>query len=173
MNRPARPTGRRRKRSGLTLLEAILSIAILGGAVAVIGEAIRVGAHAATDAREMTIAQLLCESKLAELTAGLQPLTNTSAAPVEVSPDWLYSVQVDSIAQQGLLGVMVTVQRDPNYSARPLSITLYRWLIDPQLAAQLEAAAAEQAAAQAEASSSSSSSSSGTTPNGTGGMGNG
>jgi hypothetical protein len=93
---------------------------------------------------------------------------------MEVAPDWLYSVQVESIAQQGLLGVMVTVQRDPNYNVRPLSVSLYRWLIDPELAAQLEAAAQEQAAAQAEAnSSSSSSSSSGSPSNGTGGQGNG
>jgi hypothetical protein len=125
---------------------------------------------AATDAREMTMAQLLCEGKMAELTSGLQPLLSTSAMPVEVAPDWLYTVEMQQIpGQSGLLGVAVTVYRDPLQNSRPISVTLFRWLLDPELAAQLEA----DAATAQEAAASSTGSSSSTTGGSTGGSSNG
>ena len=156
-------TRQRRTRGGLSILETVLAIAILGGALAILGESVRLGTMAAADARETTMAQLLCEGKLAELTSGLQPLIATSAAPVEVAPDWQYTVQVEQSAQQGLIMVGVTVTRDASQSSRPVSVTLYRWIIDPNMTAQIEAAA--EAAAKAAAESSSSSSSSGSSGN--------
>jgi hypothetical protein len=155
-----RVAGRRCSRAGLSLLETILAIAILGTSMAILGESVRIGTMAAADAREMTMAQLLCEGKLAELASGLQPLLPTAAAPLEVAPDWQYTVQVERSAQQGLIIVSVTVTRDASQTSRPVTVTLYRWIIDPELTAQIEAAA--QAAAEAEAASSSSSSSGGT-----------
>jgi prepilin-type N-terminal cleavage/methylation domain-containing protein len=64
-------SGRRRRNAGLSLLEVILAIAILGGCIAVIGELVRLGARQAEEARELTTAQLLCESKLEEIAAGV------------------------------------------------------------------------------------------------------
>ncbi len=167
--RRRRYSARRRPpaRQGLTLLEAILAIAILGGAIATIGEAIRLGTLAAADARELTMAQLLCESKLAELTAGMQPLQTVSFLPLEVAPDWQYSVLMEQVGQAGLISLAVTVQRDPTQTSRPISITLYRWMIDPELAADLEADAAANAPAS-ESSSTGGTSSGSTTSGGTG-----
>lgn len=162
---PCRRPCRRCMRRGLSLLESMLAIAILGGAIAVIGESVRLGTQAATDARELTTAQLVCESTLAELTAGLRPLTATTAQPCETAPDWRYSVVIQQGTQPGIVLLAVTVERDPAYAARPVAITLYRWLLDPELAAQLESEAAEQEA-QSQSSSSSSSSSSGGTSGG-------
>lgn len=124
-------------RSGLSLLEAILAIAILGGAIAAVGESIRLGSQAAADARDFSMAQLLCEAKLTELASGLQPLMPVMQAPLEVAPDWMYTVEIESVDQQALLAIFVTVERDPAQSARPLSITLTRWLIDPDMLLQL------------------------------------
>ena len=53
-------------RRGLSLLEVMLAIAILGGSIAVIGELIRVGTISAAKTRDLTTAQILCESTLAE-----------------------------------------------------------------------------------------------------------
>lgn len=181
MKRPSRFQARRaqrqRARQGLSLLEAILAIAILGGAIAVIGESIRVGTLAAADAQEYSMGQILAEGKMAELTAGFQLLDPILRTPLEVAPDWLYTVDVQPVDQQGLLAVSVTVERDPQFTSRPVSVTLYRWMVDPQLIAELQAqaAAAEQAAADAAAGTGTSSSSSGTSSGGrgTGGSGNG
>ena len=57
--------------SGLSLLEVMLALAILGGALAVIGELTRLGARSAETARDLTRAQRYCENKMAEVSAGL------------------------------------------------------------------------------------------------------
>lgn len=165
-----RPAGLK-ARAGLSLLEVILAIAILGGAMAVIGESIRMGTLAAADAREMTMAQLLCESKLAELSTGLQALSSVTGVPVEVAPDWLYSITTQQGSQNGLVLLAVTVSGNPQYHARPVEVTLYRWMIDPELAQQLEDAAAQAASASSSSSTSSSGSASGSTSSSGGGNG--
>jgi type II secretion system protein I len=130
-------------RAGLTLLEAILAIAILGGAIAAVGESIRIGSQAASDARDLTMAQLLCEAKLTELASGLQPLLPVVGAQLEVAPEWLYTVEVQSLEQPSMLALFVTVERDPTVTARPLSVTLTRWLIDPDMMLQLRSTEVE------------------------------
>jgi prepilin-type N-terminal cleavage/methylation domain-containing protein len=134
--RSARST-RPARRRGLTLLETILAIAILGGAIAAVGESIRLGSQAASDARDYAMGQLLCEAKLTELASGLQPLMPVVRTPMEVAPDWLYTVEIQPVDQQTLLAIFVTVERDPVFSARPLTVTLTRWLLDPDMLLQL------------------------------------
>jgi general secretion pathway protein I len=163
----------------MTLLEVILAIAILGGALAVLGELVRIGTRTARAARVLSTAQLLAESMVAEVTAGV-----TSPDPIDgVVEDyggfrWQYSVQIEQVDQKGLLAVVVTVREDKNNNAaeQPLSYALVRWMIDPQTELDLETAAAQAAATSSSSSSagstssSSSSTSTGTTPaTGTGG----
>ena len=54
-------------RGGFSLLEVILALAILIGILAVLSELVGLGVRNARVARAMTQAQLLCESKLAEI----------------------------------------------------------------------------------------------------------
>ena len=61
-------------RRGLTLLEVLLALAILGGALATIGELMRIGARNAEIARDKTTAQLLAEATMGELEVGFLPL---------------------------------------------------------------------------------------------------
>ena len=56
---------------GFSILEVILALAILGGSIAVLGELASRGLHNAQVAADLAHAQLLCESKLAEITAGI------------------------------------------------------------------------------------------------------
>jgi type II secretion system protein I len=122
----------------LSLLEVMLAIAILGGALAVIGELVRIGSRNAEAARDLTTAQLLCESKMAEISAGLIPPQVVTSAPIEELGEqntWYYSVQVDQVDQQGMLAVWVIVEQSPEIYSRPVSFRLARWMIDPELAA--------------------------------------
>ena len=57
-------------RTGLSLLEVMLALAILGGALAAIGELMRIGARNAEKARDLTTAQMICESTMAEIQLG-------------------------------------------------------------------------------------------------------
>ena len=125
---------------GFTLLEVILALAILAGAIAVVGEVSSLGLRNAQKARDLTHAQLLCESKLAEIVAGLEPLEAQEGTPLGTvedgsEPDWLYSVEVNPTPDTGLVEVRVTVSKDLPAEQRPASFTLVRWMLDPEATA--------------------------------------
>ncbi len=125
-----RPT----KRHGLSLLEVMLALAILGGALAAIGELMRIGARNAEIARDLTTAQLICESTMAEIQLGFLPIQ--SAGPIEVTDvqyqqEWLYTIVVEPINQEGLTSVWVQIEQNAEIFSRPVSFSLTRWMIDP------------------------------------------
>jgi len=129
---------RRHPRAGLSLLEVLLALAILGGALAMIGELMRVGARNAEIARDLTTAQLIGETTMGELKVGFLPLQSFGPSPVadvEYEDEWLYTVNVQPIDQQGLVSVVVTVEQNPDIFSRPITFSLTRWLIDPSVAA--------------------------------------
>jgi type II secretion system protein I len=130
----------RHRKSGLSLLEVILAIAILAGCIAVIGELVRLGSRQAEEARELTTAQLLCESKIAEIAAGVIPAEAASSVAFENDPRWLYSIAINSLDQEDLLDVRVTVEQSEPTRQQPLSFTLVCWMLDPSLALMEEPA---------------------------------
>lgn len=101
-----------RRRHGFTLLEVILALAILAGAMAALGQLMSVGTRSAAHARDMSMAQILCESKMAELTAGIEPLEPVQGAAFEQTRDWRYSVVVGSTEEEGLFAVQVIVEQN-------------------------------------------------------------
>ena len=125
---------------GFTLLEVILALGIFLGALAVIGELSRAALDNARMTRETCEAQLLCESILAEVVAGIAPLEPVYGAPivsanVEGDPPWLYSLDVLPVDQDGLVALEVTVTREYAPGQRPVSVTLVRWMVDPAVVA--------------------------------------
>lgn len=132
------------RRLGFTLLEVILTLAILAGAIAVIGEVSSLGLRNARLARELTHAQLLCESKLAEVVAGVETLEAKQDVPLGTvtdsseEPDWLYSVEVNSTGRTGLVEVRVTVFKEQSTGSQPISFSLVRWMLDPATTATEE-----------------------------------
>jgi prepilin-type N-terminal cleavage/methylation domain-containing protein len=122
-----------RPRPGLSLLEVMLAIAILGLALATMGELVRIGTQAAGESRDLTKAQILCEGLMSELAAGVIPLESAEETPLELDPEWTYSVTVGPVDEGGLLGVTVMVQKVLEEGERPVYFTLSRWMIDPLL----------------------------------------
>lgn len=117
-------------RRGLSLLEVILAVAILGGCLAVTGELVRMGVRHAEEARELTRAQLLCESKMEEIAAGVTALESASMVPFETDPDWTYTVDVSPLDTQQLTLVRVTVQELESDRLYPITFTLSRWILN-------------------------------------------
>jgi general secretion pathway protein I len=143
-------------RDGFSLLEVILALAILAGAIAVLGEVSRNGLNNARIARDVTEAQLLCESKLAEITVGItlpEPVTDvpfeTTDDPNQI--DWLYSIEVEPLDNQGLLMVRVTVVKDLPPEKRPTEFSLVRWVADPNMEMSEEAVTDEASSEDSEA----------------------
>lgn len=119
---------------GLTLLEVLLALAILGGAMAAIGELMRIGTRNAEAARDLTTAQIICETKMSELGAGLalpQGVSQTAVEDAQYQAEWFYSITVEQVDQDGLISVMVTVEQNGELYTRPASFSLVRWMIDP------------------------------------------
>jgi hypothetical protein len=93
-----------------------------------------------------TQAQLLCESKLSEIGAGVEPLRTVSGEQLKGLPGWFYSVEFSPVEKLGLVAVKVTVWHSPEQSAvggaSPVSsetssqakFSLVRWVRDPDRA---------------------------------------
>ena len=125
-----------RRRRGFSLLEVILALAIFAMAFAFLGELSRLGMRNARVAHDKTQAELLCEGKMAEIMVlGTIPET-VQGAPFETEtdpsdPPWLYSVDVESTDQEGVMAVHVTVIQDLPSEQRPVEFSLVRWMLDP------------------------------------------
>ncbi len=130
---PTRPPKSRGPRRGFSLLEIILALAILCGAVATVSELSRLGMRQAEKARDLTRAQLLCDGKLAEIVAGITPAEAQEGVPFEplegeTESEWFYTIEVTPIDDEGLTEVRVTVTRDLASGRRAVEFTLVRWI---------------------------------------------
>ena len=141
------------KQAGMTLLEVILALALLGGAVVVVGEMARSSFQNARLARDMVQAELLAESILAKVRLGIIEMEPAFEVPVglmstnpsdvvtdthAVSPGstsdvlWLYSLDVVDIDDY-LVEIAVTVRRNLPDVRRPVVCRLVRWLaLEPE-----------------------------------------
>jgi prepilin-type N-terminal cleavage/methylation domain-containing protein len=117
-----------RSRRAFTLLEVLLALAILVGSLAVIGELGRMGLRNARRAAALAIAQLYCESKLAEITSGVATPSAVANTPLETDPAWVYSVAIEPTADLGLITVRVTVAENVPPGSDPTEFTLVRWM---------------------------------------------
>lgn len=115
---------------GLSLLEVILALAILALCMAAIGELVRTGTRSAEAARDLTRAQLLCESKLSEIVAGVEEPNPIVQAPFPTDPTWYYTVALEPTEQPGIMLLRVTVETHIQ-RPRPLTFSLARWIPDP------------------------------------------
>jgi hypothetical protein len=118
-------------RNAFSLLEVILALALLVGAIAVSGELIRLGTLSAAAARDLTQAQLICESKMAEITSGIVLAEAISTAQYELDPEWIYSVELAASDIPGLVLLRVTVAQNLLPEQRPAEFSLTRLIQDP------------------------------------------
>lgn len=143
-----------KRRRGFSLLEILLALAILGGSLAVLSQIVGTGADSARSARDLAMARLLCQSKLAELLVSNVTPTAVTSTPLS-SPDshsdtvFNYTVEVAPAPVDALLALRVSVQAENPGGGPSASFSITRWIIDPLLG--LEQAEAEAAALSAEA----------------------
>jgi prepilin-type N-terminal cleavage/methylation domain-containing protein len=119
-----------RNSRAFTLLEVILALVILGGALAIFGEVIQLANRAAVDSRTETQAQLSAESVMDEIIAGVRPSTSASRQSLDVNDTtpWLYSVNIATTETKGLSQLEVVVEQDMEPQLNPVKVRLMRWL---------------------------------------------
>ncbi len=159
---------RKKTRLGFSLLEILLSLAILGGALAVLSQIAGTGGDAAREARDLVMARIICQSKLSEMLLTRTVPTSVVSMPVtsidsESLTEFVYSIQVQPGQLQGILAVRVQVDAvNPGGGVPLVSFSLDRWMVDPTL--DLEGAEAEELAAQEAAAGESEATESESTP---------
>ena len=124
-----RATKKTRSRSGLSLLEVILSIAILGLSMAAIGHLFNLGFRSAADVRMRSEANMIADTTMAEVAAGVIDF-GSSGGSVDSNPLWQYEVNSQQSSQPGLLSVTVKVSLADD-SSNKISVSLVRLIVDP------------------------------------------
>ena len=143
----ARPARFRRTRSGLTLYEVILSLAILLPSLVVLGQMISQGTRAAVQSRLQTQAVLRCETVLSEVLAGIWPMQPAEGVAFEdAAPGWTWNLLVTAGPHPDLLALQVTVEHADTLGTVNASYSLTRLVRDPQLYIDAAAMAATEAA---------------------------
>jgi prepilin-type N-terminal cleavage/methylation domain-containing protein len=119
----------RRQCSGFTLLEVILSLVILGAALAMLGEVMQLASRHAIEARAETQAQSLATSLMDQLQAGAIELESASRQALEVddTTPWVYAVTIADTAFAGVQRVEVLVEQDIEERFTPVKFRLVRW----------------------------------------------
>src|SRR5262245_43373405 len=122
------------KRTGLSLLEVLVALAIFLISLIGIGRLITLAADRARDVQQQALAIQMCESKLAEAAAGVLTLgTSQPSTPFDEDPSWEWSMDCDQAANMpGLWSVTIHVTR-----ARPdgskVEVALPEMVLDPSV----------------------------------------
>lgn len=150
----------RSKRTGFSLLEAILALSILGLSLGVLSGVMRLGVDAAIEADDLVSCRMACSSSMASLLldadSGVTPvaMANAPLSSFRAGGDraLFQDVEVQQGNLDGLLMIRITVRAMENDGVtETASISLVRWIIDPTLdlegaEEEMEAAAEEEVA---------------------------
>lgn len=121
-------------RRGLTIYEVFLALTLLLGSLAVLSQHVATGARAGVRGRLQTQAALVAETKLAEVLAGVEPMSAASGAAVpEAGAGWTWSLEVTAGPQEDLLDLAVTASHASNVGGTDATFTLRRLVRDPQV----------------------------------------
>lgn len=125
-----RCSSRRAPRRGLSLLEVLLSLAILVIALAALSQLVDIGTDRGTDARAYTRGTRLAQSKMAEVEAGLVDLNAESTGQFDGDDAaWTFRVIPEPAGPPNLF--TVTVRVSTNNQGRPVEVVLAQVVFDP------------------------------------------
>ena len=141
-------------RAGLSLLEVILSLSILGISMVAIGHLFNLGFRSAADVQLRSEANMIADTTMAEIAAGVIDISAGGGA-VEGNPEWQYEVNSQQSEQPGLLSVSLKVSRE-NDPDNNVSVSLVRFVPDPNFEPAQSSAASGSGSSNGSSSSSSS-----------------
>lgn len=154
-------------RRGLSLVEVVLAMAILAASMVTLSQLVNLGLRSAGEARDLTRGQLLAETVMSEIAAGITPADSVQQVALDMEPGWLVSIDVAPAMQNGILQVVVITERDTE-SENAARFELSRWIRDPSIPLPTDDESLEE---QATSSSSAANSSAG--PSSSGNQGGG
>ena len=149
---PSRDSSGFASRRGFTLLEVVLTLGIFVGAMAVLSQLVTTGHRANLQSRLQTQAIIRAEAQMNEVIA--DPNLMASASDMSFSEEynpnalgqWSWSLDVQSWDQNSnLLQLQLTVVHRASDGTMNANYTLRRYVRDPQVLLESQAAAEEEA----------------------------
>src|SRR3954466_13925007 len=130
------PTLRARRKSaafdkhGFTLLEIILALAILAGALTALGEVMRLADQSASLTEGESEAQILAASVMDELLSGARQLESVSQAALvsDAAAPWVYSIETDKTNLDAIIAVRITIEQKLDKRLQPAHFDLTRYM---------------------------------------------
>jgi type II secretion system protein I len=128
---------RHRCKTGMSLLEVVLALAILAMSAAILATIARTATDNGLIAHRLATAQILAESKMAEVVTGAIPLQGAGGwMPItDTVPQgtWYYQLQTESAARKDMVGVRLSVTDQAGVDENKEMFYIVRWMIDPSL----------------------------------------
>lgn len=119
-------------RRGISLLEVLIATGMLFGSLAVLSQLAHVGRLHLERAEDSATAARLCQNKLGELLAGIEPLESVDDAPIGDDTEWNYAIALEPLERLSLVQVRVQVYRAPEEQSqlaqRRAPFELVRWI---------------------------------------------
>ncbi|MFN6400794.1 MAG: hypothetical protein ACK449_12950 [Planctomycetota bacterium] len=126
-----------KSRSAMSLLEVVLALAILAMSAAILATIARTATDNGLIAHRLATAQILAESKMAEVVTGAislegvggwMPITDTVPQGI-----WYYQLQTEAAARKDMIGVRLSVSDQAGVDENKEVFYIVRWMIDPNL----------------------------------------
>jgi len=122
------------QRSGFSLLEVVLAMAILVIGVAGLQQVMNFGTDRASEAQDLNVATSLLQSTMNRVIAGDLPLSGSGDQAIDDDhKNWTYAVQADADSVSGLWHVTVTIKRNDDKGTEMDSWTMSEWVLDPSV----------------------------------------
>ncbi len=117
------------RREGMTLLEVLVAMAVFLIALAGIAQLIEFGTNNSVEAARVTTGTRLCQSKMAEVEAGVVSITEGGSGTFDEEPLWQWSVEVGESVALNTYTVTVKTWID---QGRKVEVSLTQIIFDPQ-----------------------------------------
>ena len=122
----------RKTRQGISLLEVLIATGLLFGSMIVLSQLAFIGRQHLDRAERRTTAVRLCQYKLGELLAGIEPMEQVADEPLAEDSDWNYSIDIQPLQQLSLVELRVEVVRNIQDESKKHSprnrFVLMRWI---------------------------------------------
>ncbi len=127
----------RRRRSGISLLEVVLALSILAMSAGILASITATAVNNGMIGHRLATAQILAESKMAEVLTGAIPVQAgidwtqiTDPVPEGI---WYYRLEITVTGNQDMIGVRLAITDEIGLEDNKELFYVARWMIDPAL----------------------------------------
>jgi len=128
---------RRSRRSGLSLLEVVLALSILAMSAGILASITMTAVNNGMMGHRLATAQILAESKMAEVLTGAIPIQGAVGWTQITDPvpggTWYYRLETTVTGNQDMVGVRLAITDEIGMSDDAELFYIARWMIDPAL----------------------------------------